>query len=133
MSRRQNIEDSLELAAAHGVDLTPLVYARLFANRPELEEKFCLDRNGAVRGSMLTHVIEVLLDHAGERTYAEAFVQSETVNHEGTHGISAKVFSEFYDHLAATVRDLAGAGWSSSMEAAWRDTIDDLRRVSTMA
>ena len=133
MTRRQDIEDSLELAAAHGVDLVPLVYARLFAAKPELEAMFCLDRNGAVRGSMFTHALEVLLDLAGDRSYAEFFVRSEAVNHGATHGVDTEVFAQFYDHLAATVRDLAGAGWTGAMEAAWRDAIDELRRVSATA
>ncbi len=133
MSRRQDIEGSLELAAAHGVDLAPLVYARLFAAKPELEAMFCLDKNGAVRGSMLNHALEVLLDLAGERSYAELFVRSEAVNHGATHGVDTDVFMQFYDHLAATVHELAGAGWSSAMEAAWRDAIDELRRLSATA
>lgn len=131
MDRKQAIESSLEIAAERGGDLVPLVYARLFAARPELEAMFCMDRDGAVRGSMLNHALEVALDLAGDRTYAESFVRSETVNHGSTHGVDIELFAVFYDHLTATVRELAGGGWTAAMETAWCETIDEVRRLST--
>lgn len=130
MSRRRDIEESLELAAAHGVDLAPLVYARLFIAMPEVEASFCLDRNGAVRGSMLNHALDVVLDLTGDRAYAEAFLRSEAVNHGATHGIDCEVFVNFYDHLVAVVRELAGPDWTAAMENAWREATEDVRRLA---
>lgn len=123
------IEASFELASARCNDITPLVYARLFARHPEWEGQFCLDKTGARRGSMLVIAIEVLLDHIGDRRYSESFIRAEAMNHVATHDVSIDAFVEFYDTMADTIRDLAGPDWTNEMALAWRHAIGDVRTL----
>jgi hemoglobin-like flavoprotein len=119
------IEASLELVAARLGDPAPLVYARLFAEFPELERLFVRDSRGTVRGNMLQTTLECLLDHAGPRAYASHFVGSERVNHEGL-GVPPEMFDRFYAVVIATFRDALGEEWSAETDAAWTRAADAL-------
>ncbi len=55
------IEHSFQLAAERCGDLTPLVYRRLFQERPEAEAMFRREANDLVKGSMLALCIEAIL------------------------------------------------------------------------
>jgi len=48
---------SFELAAERSSDLTPLVYARLFRDQPEMEALFVRDKDNSIKGEMLAGVI----------------------------------------------------------------------------
>ncbi len=52
------IEQSFELAAECAGDITPLVYERLFAKRPDMLPLFARDTTGTVRGEMLTQPLK---------------------------------------------------------------------------
>ena len=78
-----NIERSLEIAAERAGDLTADIYARLFRDFPETEHLFVMDRDGGVRGNMLSHAFNTILDFIGERRYAHNFISSEIVTHIG--------------------------------------------------
>ena len=67
-SNARAIVDSLDSAADNAGDLTSAIYARLFAEYPETEALFVLDRGGQVRGAMLAHVFETIFDFIGERS-----------------------------------------------------------------
>ncbi len=114
--------ESLELVASRVADPAPLVYARLFAEHPEVEALFVRDRSGIIRGQMLQVTIETLLDLAGDGAYASGLLQTERVNHQGL-GVPADAFDSFYRVLMATFRDIAGVDWTPAMEAAWTRTI----------
>lgn len=119
------IIDSLELAGERAGDLTPLVYARLFREHPDMEALFVRDTNGAVKGEMLMRVIEAILDFIGGRTYSAHLIQCEVITHEG-YGVPPTVFSVFFGTVAASVREVAAAQWTEAMEAAWRELLADL-------
>jgi hemoglobin-like flavoprotein len=114
--------ESLELVASRVTDPAPLVYARLFAEHPEVEALFVRDRSGMIRGQMLQVTIETLLDLAGDGHYASGLLQTERVNHQGL-GVPADAFDSFYRVLMSTFRDIAGADWTPSMEASWTRSI----------
>ena len=59
------LEHTLELVAQRVGDPAPLVFARLFAEAPELQALFCNDTSGAVRAEMFLRAIECLQDAAG--------------------------------------------------------------------
>ena len=61
------IERSFEFAASRCDDLTPLVYRRLHAERPETLTMFRSAGSDLVKGSMLAMTIEAILDFAGPR------------------------------------------------------------------
>ncbi len=119
------IEASLERIAERLGDPTPLVYARLFAEFPQLEPLFVGDKLGTVRGNMLQTTLECLLDHAGPRAYAHHFVGSERVNHLGV-GVPPEMFDRFYATVIATFRDALGEDWTAETDAAWNRAAQSL-------
>lgn len=119
------IEASLEAVAARG-DPTAAVYARLFAERPELEALFIM--GDAAKGHMLDEVLRVIFDHLGPRTYGAGFMRAEVVNHENL-GVPPALFMAFFGTVRDTFRDLAGADWTAEMEAAWVELIGELDAV----
>lgn len=116
---------SFELAAERCADLTPLVYARLFAQQPEMEIQFWRDTNGAIRGEMLARVIEAILDFVDERAYADHLIQCEVVTHAG-YDVPPDVFATFFGLVCEVVREACAHGWAPEMEAAWRRMLADL-------
>jgi hemoglobin-like flavoprotein len=119
------IVESLELAAERCEDLTPLVYARLFREQPQMEALFWRDSNGAIKGEMLARVIEAILDFVGERLYASRLIQCEVVTHAG-YDVPPEVFGVFFGVVAATLRELLGEAWTAPIDAAWTDLLADL-------
>lgn len=113
------IELSLEIAATRGGDLTSAIYARLFAQFPETEALFALDRNGQVRGAMLTHVFDTIFDFIGERRYAHRFIQTEIVTHEG-YDVPRVAFADFFAIVRDEVRIACGGAWTREMDDAWQ-------------
>jgi hemoglobin-like flavoprotein len=119
------IVESLELAAERCADLTPLVYARLFREQPEMELLFWRDTNGAIKGEMLARVIEAILDFVGERLYASRLIQCEVVTHAG-YDVPPEVFRTFFGVVAATLRELLAEAWTPAFETAWMRLLSDL-------
>lgn len=119
------IEWSLERVSERRGDPTAEIYARLLRDRPDLDALFVLDRQGGVRGSMLSHVFEVLLDMAGPRRFAANFVRSEWATHEAM-GVSATDYVSFFHIVRDTVRDMLGEEWSADVDAAWRRVIGEI-------
>ena len=118
---------SLELAAERGGDLTGAIYARLFATFPETEPLFIMDRDGAVRGNMLSHAFNTILDFIGERRYAHNFIASEIVTHIG-YEVPPDAFASFFTIMRDEIRVSCGPQWSPQMEDAWRRLLIDLER-----
>jgi hemoglobin-like flavoprotein len=119
------IEESLELAALRCDDLTPVVYARLFAEHPHMERLFWRDTNHAVKGEMLARVLEAILDFIGERAYAHHLIQCEVITHAG-YDVPPDVFGVFFATVAAAIRDVLGTDWTPDIDAAWRDLLRQL-------
>lgn len=116
---------SLELAAESAGDLTPLVYARLFHEQPQMEALFWRDRTGQIRGEMLARVFEAILDFVGERLYAEHLIRTSVVIHT-EYGVPPDIFRTFFGVVAATVRDVLGEQWTPQIGAAWDRLLCDL-------
>lgn len=121
----QGVEQSLEIAAERCPDLAPLVYARLFARFPHVAAMFCLDTDGAVRGSMLAHAVRVLLDVVGERHFGPSFINAESVTH-ASYDVPPETFAAFYAVLRDCVREVAGAAWTRAMDEDWARVLDEI-------
>ncbi len=130
MTQNELILSSLEKASESGGDPTPLIYERLFREFPEMEELFVLDRDGGVRGSMLQHTFECILDMAGERRMAPAFISAERMQHDG-YGVPEDTFHAFFEIVRDTVRDLLSDEWTEDMERAWTSLIAEIAHVSS--
>jgi hemoglobin-like flavoprotein len=115
---------SLERLAERDLDLTPHVYERLFAERPEFEALFVLGPDA--KGHMLDEVLRLILDFADTGAYARHLLAAERINHEAL-GVAAGDFLSFLDAVAATVAELSGAAWSEGDAAAWRELIAALK------
>jgi hemoglobin-like flavoprotein len=124
------ITSSLELAGERAGDLTPRVYARLFAEHPEMEALFVRDKDGSVRGEMLMRVFEAILDFIDRRHYASHLIQCEVITHEG-YGVPPEVFGLFFRTVADTLREVIGADWTPAMDRAWRELLADLDWYAT--
>jgi hemoglobin-like flavoprotein len=112
------ITATLERVADRVGDPTPLVFERLFADTPGLEDLFIRDPSGLVRGQMFQVTIESLLDFLGDRAYGANLIQIERVNHQGL-GVEPHVFNRFYLTVMATFRDILGSEWTPEMEQVW--------------
>jgi hemoglobin-like flavoprotein len=120
------ITRSLEIAAEHGGDLTDAVYARLFAEHPDMEALFVRDTSGAVKGEMLAKVFEMILDLVDRGVYAGHLVQCEVVTHDA-YGVPTDVFPAFFDVVAEILKKMAGAEWTPAMSEAWGEVLGKLR------
>ena len=103
------ITESFEIAADLCEDLTPLVYARLFREHPDMEILFWRDKNHQVKGEMLSRAISAVLDFAGERLYAATMIQCEVITHEG-YDVPPDVFAVFFGTVRDTLRGVL-ASW----------------------
>jgi len=118
------IEASLELLAVRG-DPTAAVYARLFAEQPQMHALFWRDTDGAIKGEMLSRVFDAILDFVGERRYAANMIGCEIVTHEG-YDVPREVFATFFGVVAATARAELGADWTQAFETAWSALLAEL-------
>ncbi|MDO8289367.1 MAG: globin [Parvibaculum sp.] len=116
------ILQSLELVAERVGDPTPLVYAELFRQQPEMEAMFVNDRDGAVRGHMLSEALDGILDFVDERKYADNMIRAEIVNHENL-GVPPDVFAAFFAVIRDAFRDALGREWTKEMEEAWKELL----------
>lgn len=119
------IEKSLELVSERCPDLTPLVYARLFAEYPQMEVLFWRDTTHAVKGEMLAKVFEAILDFIGENQYAAHMIQCEVVTHAG-YDVPPEIFRIFFATVADTIREQLGSDWTPEIDAAWMKLLADL-------
>jgi hemoglobin-like flavoprotein len=118
---------SLELAAERCEDLTPLVYERLFRERPETRALFRTEGSTLVKGSMLELALDAILDFAGERKAAHRMIFCEVQSH-AAYGTSPELFNVFFAVIAETVRELIGSAWTTEIDGAWRDLLGELDR-----
>ena len=112
------IEQSFELAASRCIDLTPLVYQRLFEQHPETRAMFRTRGSEIVMGSMLALTIEAILDFVGDRRGQFRLIACEVVSHDG-YGTPRELFTAFFAVIRDTLRDLLRDEWSSDIAQAW--------------
>ena len=101
-------------------------------DRATLEQFFVMDKTGAVRGSMLSWVINALLDCVNDGGYGANLIRAEAVNHTGM-GIAPQQFGLFFPAIAATLQDVLGADFTPAMIDAWRTLLGDLDALVTAA
>ncbi|HEY2247194.1 MAG TPA: globin [Bradyrhizobium sp.] len=122
------IEWSFELAAGHCDDLTPLVYARLHREHPETLGMFRTQGSDLVKGSMLALTTEAILDFAGERSGKFRMIECEVSSHDA-YGTPRELFFAFFGVIAATLRELLGADWSSDIDKAWAEMLTQIEEI----
>ena len=118
------VSRSLEIAAERCEDLAPAVYARLFAEMPELRSLFRKEPR-LVQGEMLARALETILDFCGDRLYGPNTVLAEAINHEA-YDMPPDAFARFFGVIAHCVRDVVGADWTAQMEQGWQALLADI-------
>ncbi|MBR0829401.1 globin [Bradyrhizobium manausense] len=119
------IERSFELAADRCEDLTPLVYRRLFRERPEAQTMFRTDGGDLVKGSMLALTIEAILDFAGARSGHFRMIACEVSSHDA-YGTQRDLFIDFFRIIRDTLRDVLADEWSPAIDDAWQKLLIDI-------
>src|SRR5262249_36471108 len=109
-------------------DLTPLVYARLHREHPETVAMFRTQGSELVKGSMLALTIEAILDLSGERSGKFRMIACEVSSHDA-YGTPRELFFAFFGVIAATLRELLGAQWTSEMEITWADMLAEIKPI----
>jgi hemoglobin-like flavoprotein len=122
------IHHSFELAAQRCEDLTPLVYQRLFRERPEATSMFRSEGSDLVKGSMLALTIDAMLDFAGDRTGHFRMIECEVSSHDA-YGTPRELFAAFFGVIVATLRDILDADWSPEIDLAWHNLLDEIADV----
>ena len=125
----ERVAASLEAVAERAGDPTPQVYARLFAEYPEMEALFVRDTTGAVRGEMLAVAFACLLDLGGSGAYAANLIAAERVNHEGV-GVPPEVFARFFPIVMQTCRAILGTAWTQELDAAWAAVLAQIAELT---
>lgn len=120
---------TLEEVAERVGDPAPQIYARLFAAQPEMEAQFARDRDGTIKGAMLQHVIDVILDLCGPRAYARNMVACEVHNHEGME-VPHQVFATFFGVVRDTFREILGDDWTPAHETAWGELVSECEAIA---
>lgn len=119
------IEASLARAAVRGGDLTPRVYARLFAVRPDLAALFGPDASNAVKGEMLAQVFDTILDFIGPRVFAAHLLRAQGDAHDG-YGVPPALFLSFFAIVTATIADVLGDEWPGPIADAWEALLGEI-------
>ena len=126
------ISKSLELVAEKVGDPAPLVYERLFKQRPDLEEMFFMDSDGGVRGSMLQQCFDCIFDAAGEGILCSSVLPSECQRHV-EYGVEADLFISFFTTIRDTFREVIASDWTPAIDGAWDSLLEQLAGVHAKA
>ncbi|MES1990233.1 MAG: globin [Pseudomonadota bacterium] len=119
------ILETLELVAERVGDPTPLVYAELFRQQPEMKAMFINDKDGSVGGHMLSEALDGIMDFVGIRNYSDNLIRAEIVNHENL-GVPPQVFATFFAVIRDSFRNELGAEWTVEMDAAWNVLLSEI-------
>jgi hemoglobin-like flavoprotein len=122
------VERSFELAGERCEDLTPLVYRRLHAERPETLRMFRTEGSEIVKGSMLAMTIEAILDFAGPRSGKFRMIACEVMSHDA-YGTPRELFTAFFGVIMRTLQEILGPDWTAEMDQAWRELLLEIEAV----
>lgn len=123
------IFETLERAAETGTDPAPLVYARLFALRPDFEELFVMDTDGGVRGAMLETCFNAILGLADDAPTQRVIISSSRFSHTA-YGLAEADLDLIFGVIRDTVRDLNGPAWTPEADAAWDTRLAEIAAIT---
>lgn len=123
------IEASLQQLADRVGDPQGLIYARLFALRPDFEPMFELDRDGGVRALMLQTCFDCILGTAEGRDTPRFHLEAARLQHEG-YGLTAEDLDLIFSAIRDVCRDTLAGDWTTGEEAAWTSLLEDLASLT---
>ena len=117
------ITQVFELLAEQDVDLLVPFYCRFFLLCPEAEALMG-HSDEPMRGRMLEQTIELLMD--GELQGPGNYFRWEIANHLSAYGVSADMYTAYFQALGDELREALGEDWHASFEKGWDLRIADL-------
>lgn len=115
------LEQSFEVAAERGGDITQLVFARFFEIAPQAEAFFELDTlDPQARGRMLAEMLTMLVDQARGEGYVAPTLATIAADHVAYGVEDFGLYEAWLRALTDVVQDLNGAAWSPEIAKAWR-------------
>jgi hypothetical protein len=117
------ITQVFELLAEQDVDLLVPFYRRFFLLCPEAEALMG-HSDEPMRGRMLEQTIELLMD--GELQGPGNYFRWEIANHLSAYGVSADMYTAYFQALGDELREALGEDWHASFEKGWDLRIADL-------
>jgi len=123
------LDETLELAAARCEDLTPLVYQRFFALRPEAHALFnvpdpTMPPLGC--GQMLFEIISLLTDAAAGKPHVAPYMHQIASDHVSFQVTGDALYRDFLTALMDVLAQLLGSHWTDRHAAAWARQADVL-------
>lgn len=116
----QAIDRSLEIAAERCEDLTPPVYARFFAQRPDARAYFQLDEiDPRARGRMLAELLVMLADSARGEGYVRPTLATIVADHVSYGVRGAALYAALLAALREVLAELLGGDWTDETATAW--------------
>lgn len=123
------LNETLELAAERCEDLTPLVYQRFFALRPEAAVFFnvpdpTMPPLGC--GQMLFEIISLLTDAAAGKPHVVPYMHQIVSDHMNFKVTGEALYRDFLAALMDVLADLLGSHWTDRHSQAWARQVDVL-------
>jgi len=131
-NRRALIEASLERVVEIAGDPKDRVYARLFKQRPDFEELFCMDVDGSVRANMFATSINCLLGVADGSDTPRLLLEAARMDHDG-YGLDSSDIDLMFSVMRDEFRHLLGSEWTQETEAAWSSLLQELEEIGRLA
>lgn len=136
MPNAEIIHATFERAAEACADPAPLIYARLFALRPEFQALFdmdtdggVMDTDGGVRGSMLETCFEAILGLVEGAGTQRVIISAARFSHGG-YGVEGAEFDVMFAAIRDVFRDLLGRQWGEAEEAEWAGLLKEIAAIA---
>jgi len=117
------ITQAFELLAERDCDLMATFYQRFFRLCPEAEALMG-HSDEHMRGRMLEQTIELLMDD--ELQGPSGYFRWEIANHLSAYGVSADMYTAYFQALGDELRAALGTEWLDRFEEGWRMRIAEL-------
>jgi len=124
MGHSELIHACLEKVSERTDDLTPLVYARFFAQYPQAAEQFGPDKGDVVKGQMLNGILFAITDHADGKVYPEDICR--WVHDHRLYETTLPMYPCMFKGLLDTIQELMAEDWTAEIDAAWQAQLDGL-------
>ncbi len=126
MSDRALILASLERLAETGIDITPSIYLRFFADCPEAAPLFASREAQAVQGKMLNELVQTVLDQLDDKPYLPTVLGTMVSDHD-SWGATLPMYDAFLQAFAEVLLGTLGETPHSATAAAWQRQLQQVR------
>ncbi|MDE2595837.1 MAG: globin [Sphingomonadales bacterium] len=124
LDARAAMEQSLDAVAEAGIDIVPVVFARLFAAHPQ--DRAMFHNPGASEGAMVTEIMTMLLAQAAGEPWVPMMMRHQVATHHDHGLIPVERYRQTLDLFIDVLAETAGPRWLPAHEQAWRGEVDRL-------